>query len=161
MNRYRIITDQELADYAAAIERYAWRTEDFDLQEDVFDPRTAEVETALGEVGVHCRATEAVHVYRLGPGFEWADDIRRRSATWEIRPQGRICDARRNLRRLVWVKVGPQRPAGYPDVVAGNGSAGAPASASAVVASSSHTLPRPMPFASASSRAVAVNSSGG
>ena len=46
MNRYRIITDRELADYAAAIERYAWRTEDFHLQEDVFDPRTAEVEAA-------------------------------------------------------------------------------------------------------------------
>ena len=80
MNRYRIITDQELADYAATIERYAWRAEDFDLQEDVFDPRTAEVEAALGEVGVHCRVTESVHVYRLGPGFEWAsefaDDLR-------------------------------------------------------------------------------------
>ena len=75
MNRYRIITDRELADYAAAIERYAWRTEDFHLQEDVFDPRTAEVEAALGEVGVHCRVTEAVHVYRLGPGFEWASDF--------------------------------------------------------------------------------------
>ena len=75
MSAYQIITDQELARYAAAIERYGWRTEDFDLQEDVFDPRTAEVEAALGEVGVHCRVTEAVHLYRLGPGFEWASDF--------------------------------------------------------------------------------------
>ena len=75
MSLYKMITDQELADYAAAIERHGWRTGDFHLQEDVFDPRTAEVEAALGEVGVHCRVTEAVHVYRLGPGFEWARDF--------------------------------------------------------------------------------------
>jgi len=75
MSMYKLITDQELADYAAAIERHGWRTGDFHLQEDVFDPRTAEVEAALGEVGVHCRVTEAVHVYRLGPGFEWARDF--------------------------------------------------------------------------------------
>jgi hypothetical protein len=80
MSAYQIITDQELVHYAAAIERYGWRAEDFDLQEDVYDPRTAEVEAALGEVGVHCRVTEAVQLYRLGPGFEWvsdfADDLR-------------------------------------------------------------------------------------
>ena len=75
MSAYQIITDQELARYAAAIERYGWRAEDFDLQEDVFDPRTAEVEAALGEVAVHCRVTEAVHLYRLGPGIEWARDF--------------------------------------------------------------------------------------
>ena len=75
MSAYQIITEHELARYAAAIVRYGWRAEDFDLQEDMFDPRTAEVEAALGEVGVQCRVTEAVHLYRLGPGFDWASDF--------------------------------------------------------------------------------------
>src|SRR4029453_5987155 len=81
MSQYKLITDRELAESAAAIKRHGWRPADFHLQEDVFDPRTAEVEAALGEVGVHCRVTEAVHVYRLGPGFAWteefADDVRK------------------------------------------------------------------------------------
>ena len=33
------------------------------------------MEAALGEVGVHCGVTEAVHLYRLGPGFTWASDF--------------------------------------------------------------------------------------
>ena len=71
----KLITNDEIAAYEAAIERSGFRLDDFDLQEDVFDPRKAEVEAALGEVGVHCRATEAVEVYRLGPGFTWASDF--------------------------------------------------------------------------------------
>jgi hypothetical protein len=75
MSAYKMITDQEIAAYVAAIERNGWRKEDFDLQEDVYDQRTAEVEAALGEVAVHCRLTEAVQLYRLGPGFEWVKDF--------------------------------------------------------------------------------------
>lgn len=75
MSAYKMITDREIAAYIAAIERNGWRKEDFDLQEDVYDQPTAEVEAALGEVGVHCRVTEAVQLYRLGPGYEWANDF--------------------------------------------------------------------------------------
>jgi hypothetical protein len=75
MSAYRMITDQEIAAYVAAIERHGWRKEEFDLQEDVYDQPTAEVEAALGEVGVHCRVTEAVQLYRLGPGYQWANDF--------------------------------------------------------------------------------------
>lgn len=74
-----LITGQQLAQFAAALERNGWQRQDFDLQEDVFDPRKAEVEAALGEVGVRCLQTEAVKVYRLGPEFDWvqefADDL--------------------------------------------------------------------------------------
>ena len=70
-----LITERQLADFVAAVERAGWRREDFDLQEDVFDPRTAEVEAAMGQVGVRCLVTEAVSVYRLGPGFDWVSDF--------------------------------------------------------------------------------------
>ena len=70
-----LITEQQLADFAAALERHGWRREDFHLQEDAFDPRTAEVESALGEVGVRCLRTEAVKVYRLGSGFDWVGEF--------------------------------------------------------------------------------------
>jgi hypothetical protein len=75
MSAYKLITDDDLANYEGAITRAGWRPTDFDMQEDVFDPRKAEVEAALGEVGVHCRETEAVKVYRLGPGFAWAQEF--------------------------------------------------------------------------------------
>jgi hypothetical protein len=81
MSALRLITDRELAAFEALLERHGWRRQDFDLQEDVFDPRAAELEAALGEVAVHCRETEAVEVYRLGAGFDWiaelADDLQR------------------------------------------------------------------------------------
>ena len=75
MSAYRLITDNELAFYQAAITQSGLQVSDFHLQEDVFDPRKAEVEAALGEVGVHCREPEAVKVYRLGPGFAWAQEF--------------------------------------------------------------------------------------
>jgi len=66
-----LITPQELADFAAAIRRHGWRTEDFEWQEDAFDPGKAEVEAAAGEVGVRCLRTAGIQVYRLGAGFAW------------------------------------------------------------------------------------------
>lgn len=70
-----LITERQLADFVAALERRGWRREDFDLQEDAFDPRTAEVEAAMGQLGVRCLVTEAVNVYRLGSGFDWVSDF--------------------------------------------------------------------------------------
>ena len=75
MTSHSLITPQELADFAAAIRRHGWRTQDFELQEDVFDPGKAEVEAAAGEVGVRCLTTEGVQVYRLGAGFAWVPDF--------------------------------------------------------------------------------------
>jgi hypothetical protein len=70
-----LITPQERAEFAAAIGRHGWRTQDFELQEDVFDSGKAEVEAAAGEVGVRCLTTEGVQVYRLGTGFAWVSDF--------------------------------------------------------------------------------------
>jgi hypothetical protein len=42
MSSFRMITGRRLADFVAALERHGWRREDFDLQQDVFDPGTAE-----------------------------------------------------------------------------------------------------------------------
>ena len=76
MQTFRLITERELADFSAALRASGWSERDFELQEDVFDPREAEVETATGQLGVRCLRTEAVEVYRLGPGFEWAADFK-------------------------------------------------------------------------------------
>ena len=73
--KYQLITNDESRPTRPRSGAAAFASTDFDLQEDVFDPRKAEVEAALGEVGVNCRATEAVEVYRLGPGFTWTSDF--------------------------------------------------------------------------------------
>jgi hypothetical protein len=75
MEQFRLITEDELAQFAAALKRNGWREQDFELQEDVFDPRTAEVEASSGRVGIRCVVTEAVQVYPLGPGFTWVSDF--------------------------------------------------------------------------------------
>jgi hypothetical protein len=75
MTRASLITRDELADFAAALKRNGWRAEDFELEEDVFDPAKAEVESAAGEVGVRCLRTETVQVYRVGSGFTWVADF--------------------------------------------------------------------------------------
>ena len=75
MEQFRLITPNELAQFAAALKRSGWRGQDFELQEDVFDPRTAEVEASHGLLGIRCVVTEAVQVYPLGPGFAWVDDF--------------------------------------------------------------------------------------
>ena len=76
MATYSLITDAQLADISAALRRHRFSATDFELEENVFDPRTAEVEAALGEVGIRCLKTEAVNVYRIGPGLDWVGDFR-------------------------------------------------------------------------------------
>ena len=75
MALYQLIGEKELTTLAAAIKRNGWKESDFELQEDVFDPATAEVEAALGEVGIKCLKTQAVAVYRIGPGLDWVSDF--------------------------------------------------------------------------------------
>jgi hypothetical protein len=75
MSSFRMISERQLAEFDAVLERHGWRRVDFDLEEEVFDPRTAEVEAALGEVGVRCLQTEAVAIYRLGSGSDWVSDF--------------------------------------------------------------------------------------
>jgi hypothetical protein len=60
MTTYRLIGPREFAAFSDALVRHGWQPTDFELQEDVFDPATAEVEAALGEVGVKCLKTDAV-----------------------------------------------------------------------------------------------------
>lgn len=78
---YRLISERQLQEFHAVLQRNGWRAQDFELQEEVFDPQKAEVEAALGEVGVRCLANQSVDVYRLGPGGDWlaefASDLQR------------------------------------------------------------------------------------
>ncbi len=76
MGDYSLITEAQLDEVATALRRHHWKATDFELEENVFDPRTAEVEAALGEVGIRCLKTEAVTVYRIGPGLDWVSDFR-------------------------------------------------------------------------------------
>ena len=70
-----LITPGDIARFTAAIVRHGRHTSDFEMQEDVFYPAKAEDEAALGEVGVKCRPTDAVELYRLGPGLDWVADF--------------------------------------------------------------------------------------
>jgi hypothetical protein len=75
VSRYTLIAPDELAAFETVLTRNGARIADFELEEDVFDPATAEVEAALGEVGVKCVRTEAVATYLVGPGRDWVGDF--------------------------------------------------------------------------------------
>ena len=74
MGAYRLVTDADVARLHAAIAKHGRQPADFEVQEDVFDQAKAEVETALGEVGVKRIANDAVEAYPLGPGRDWVAD---------------------------------------------------------------------------------------
>ena len=71
MGAYQLVTNDDLARFTAAIANHGRQSTDFEMQQDVFDQAKAEVEAALGEVGVKCLPTEAVELYRVGPGLDW------------------------------------------------------------------------------------------
>jgi hypothetical protein len=75
MTPYKLIGPHELDGFTAVVTRHGWQSSDFELQEDVFDPATAEVEAALGEVGVQCLRTQAVTTYRVGTGLDWVAEF--------------------------------------------------------------------------------------
>jgi hypothetical protein len=75
VERFKVITNRELAEFAAVLEGNGWREQHFELQEDAFDPATAEVEASAGRVGIRCFLTEAVEAYPIGPGFTWVTDF--------------------------------------------------------------------------------------
>ncbi len=71
MASFELITDQDLSAFAATARRNGWQTSDFELQEEVFDQATAEVEARKGQVGVRCLSTKSVAVYPIGDGSDW------------------------------------------------------------------------------------------
>lgn len=74
MTSFDLITDDELAQFSAALKN-GWREQDFELQEEELDQAEAEVETCTGRVGIRNLSTQAVEVYRLGPGWQWVVDF--------------------------------------------------------------------------------------
>jgi hypothetical protein len=71
MGSYSLITDSQLGAFAAALRQEGFEASDFELQEEVFDPQTAEVEARKGNLGVRRLRTDAVAVYPLGDGSDW------------------------------------------------------------------------------------------
>ena len=71
MAPYTLATDGQLGAFAAAAREAGFAASDFELQEEVFDPQTAEVEARKGDVSVRHPRTEAVAVYPLGDGSDW------------------------------------------------------------------------------------------
>ena len=71
MASYSLVTDGQLGAFAAAAREAGFQVSDFELQEEMFDPETAEVEARKGNVGVRRLRTEAVAVYPLGDGSDW------------------------------------------------------------------------------------------
>jgi hypothetical protein len=77
MTSFRLITDAEFARFSAVLRENGWGEEDFELQDEELDQAQAEVENCTGEVGIRNLVTQAVEVYRLGPGWEWVADFSR------------------------------------------------------------------------------------
>jgi hypothetical protein len=77
MTSFNLITDDELAQFGSVLKKNGWREQDFELQEEEIDQAEAEVETCTGRVGIRNLSTQAVEVYRLGPGWEWVADFAR------------------------------------------------------------------------------------
>jgi hypothetical protein len=75
MTSFDLITDDELAQFNAALKKSGWREQDFELQEEELDQAEAEVEACTGRVGIRNLSTQAVEVYRLGPGWQWVADF--------------------------------------------------------------------------------------
>jgi len=75
MTSFDLITDDELGQFNAVLKKNGWREQDFELQEEELDQAEAEVETCTGRVGIRNLSTQAVAVYRLGPGWQWVDDF--------------------------------------------------------------------------------------
>ena len=71
MASYTLVTDDQLGAFAAAAREAGFEASDFELQEEVLDPQTAEVEARKGDLGVRHPRTEAVVVYPLGDGSDW------------------------------------------------------------------------------------------
>jgi len=77
MTSFHLITDDELARFSTVLKKDGWQEQDFELQEEELDQAEAEVETCTGRVGIRSLSTQAVEVYRLGPGWEWVADFAR------------------------------------------------------------------------------------
>ena len=75
MTQHQFIGQHELEAFNAVLARHGWKPSDFEVQEDAFDPATAEVEAALGEVAVRCLKTQAVEAYRVGAGSDWVKEF--------------------------------------------------------------------------------------
>ena len=71
MAPYTLVTDGQLGAFAAAARESGFEASDFELEEQVFDPQTAEVEARKGDVAVRRPRTDAVAVYPLGDGSDW------------------------------------------------------------------------------------------
>jgi hypothetical protein len=71
MASYSLVTDSQLGAFAAAAREAGFEASEFELQEEAFDPQTAEVEARKGDLGVRHLRTEAVAVYPLGDGSDW------------------------------------------------------------------------------------------
>jgi|SoiMethySBSTD1v2_1073268.scaffolds.fasta_scaffold371145_3 hypothetical protein len=75
MGAFQLVTDNDIARFNAAVAKHGRSPADFEIQEEAFDQAKAEVETALGEVGVKRIANDAVEAYPLGPGRDWVADF--------------------------------------------------------------------------------------
>ena len=75
MPAFKLVHAAELDEFTAALKTHGWHEEDFRLEEEEYDPATAEVEAETGEVIVTCARTHKVGVYHVGRGSYWVTDF--------------------------------------------------------------------------------------
>ena len=75
MPSFKLVRADELAEFADVIRKHGWHEEEFTIEEQAYDPATAEVESESGEVIITCARTHHVGVYHLGRGSSWVTDF--------------------------------------------------------------------------------------
>ena len=75
MPPFKLLRTDELAEFTAVVKTHGWHEEDFGIEEQAYDPATAEVESESGEVIITCARTHHVGVYHLGRGSSWVADF--------------------------------------------------------------------------------------
>jgi hypothetical protein len=75
MDDFKLITPAELKVFRDTLAKSGQRVEDFRIDEEVYDPATAEVEAETGEVLVTCVRTHWVECYHIGRGSSWVADF--------------------------------------------------------------------------------------
>ena len=75
MPAFKLVRTAEWDEFTDALKKHGWHEEDFRVEEEEYDPATAEVESETGEVIVTCTRTHRVGVYQLGRGTSWVTDF--------------------------------------------------------------------------------------
>ena len=65
MRAFKLVNAEEWDEFTDALKKHGWHEEDFRVQEEAYDPATAEVESETGQLIITCSRTHSVGVYTI------------------------------------------------------------------------------------------------